>query len=121
MISHKFKITRSSFPEFTERKNVWTGDVFRVNLYLSKNPSNSQFAVVLSKKQYTSAAERNLFKRRFFSVIQNNSMLFKNNKYGRFVFFPRQKIQTYTFAQINNDIVQWIARLQNEDHINSAH
>lgn len=103
MIPKKNRIT-SFFFRFLTQGRVYHSPIFSLKVIPSKEGEEFHVAVVVSKKVAQKAVERNLLKRRFLSVVQNNKNLCKKGFF--YVFYVKKETQTATFSDIEREISQ---------------
>lgn len=105
------KLTRKVFPRHTDANTTWNGEVLRIRAYIKTTPeAHARFAVVVSKKQYSSTADRNLFKRRVFAALLPHLSSFDRLRFGKYVIFPKNSVDTISYTQITRDIEEFVAR-----------
>lgn len=101
MIPKKNRIT-SFFFRFLTQGRVYHSPIFSLKVVPNKEDEEFHVAVVVSKKVAQKAVERNLLKRRFLSVVQNNKNLCKKGFF--YVFYVKKEIQTSEFSSIEKEV-----------------
>src|SRR3989344_6350583 len=105
MLPRERTLPRKLFPRHTDANVLWNGTVLRVRCYAKRLPEEKpRFAVVVSKKQYQTITERNLFKRRVLSSLCAELPLFDRFRFGAYVIYPRSSVEGITHKDIVIDI-----------------
>lgn len=111
MLPKSQKLTRTTFPKYTDPKKNWTGDFLRIQYTFTKSLRNPLFAVVISKKIHASAVKRNKLRREIFTMIENKQSTLSIKKGVKFVFFPLKKNGVINIESINKDIQSFLTQL----------
>jgi ribonuclease P protein component len=112
MLPRERLISRKLFPRHTDASVLWNGAVLRIRCYPKGTPeATPRFAVVVSKKQYKTTPSRNLLKRRVFSLVQKNLLLFDKSRFGRYVIFPKTPVEGISYTTLAQDIAALIKQL----------
>lgn len=105
MLKKKQKIRRAMFGAIVSRGAVFHAPHFtmRVSKRTEKEPSNSLFSFVISKKVAGKATERNLLKRRGYVILRNQ---YNNITQGyRGVFFFKKSSLHVSFKELEQEII----------------
>lgn len=111
MLPRTRTLTRKLFPRHTDANVLWNGKVLRVRCYVKRSPESLPcFAVVVSKKQYKTIVDRNLFKRRALAVIGGELPVIDRLRFGTYVFFPTLPVANISHKDIVVDIKELISQ-----------
>ena len=111
MLPRTRTLTRKLFPRHTDANVLWNGKMLRIRCYVKRSPeSTPRFAVVVSKKQYKTVVERNLFKRRVLSVIRLELPVFDRLRFGTYVIFPMLPVANIPHKGIVADIKELVTQ-----------
>lgn len=111
MLPRERTLTRKLFPHHTDANVLWNGNVLRVRCYMKRSPEiTPRFAVVVSKKQYKTVVERNLFKRRVLSVLRAELPVFDRLRFGVCVLYPKSPVANISYNDIVADIKELVAQ-----------
>jgi len=111
MLPRERTLTRKLFPHHTDANVLWNGKVLRVRCYVKRSPEViPRFAVVVSKKQYKTVVERNLFKRRVLSALRAELPSFDRLRFGAYVIFPVVPVTNIVYEDIASDVRALISR-----------
>lgn len=103
MLSRKNKIIRADLSGKKLPFSLWAGKVIKIRFSLLPL-SSSKFAIVTSKKTYTTKPNRNLFKRRLFSLIKQHLHKIELGPHGYFLFFPLIHISKINQLSLKEDV-----------------
>lgn len=111
MLPRERTLTRKLFPRHTDVNVLWNGTTLRIRCYTKRVPDEKpRFAVVVSKKQYRTIAERNLFKRRVFASLRPELPLLDRCRFGAYVIYPRSSVEHIAYKDIVADTKALIAQ-----------
>jgi len=111
MLPRERTLTRKLFPRHTDANVLWNGKVLRVRCYVKRSPEViPRFAVVVSKKQYKTVVERNLFKRRVLSALRAELPSFDRLRFGAYVIFPVVPVTNIVYEDIASDVHALVSR-----------
>jgi ribonuclease P protein component len=106
MIPKREKITRSLFNEVflfgKNKKSIF----FRIK---KKKTDKSKFSIVVSKKVFKKAVDRNRIKRLFFNTIKD--MNFKDGQ-SSYIFISQKNMKQASDSEIKSDIVDFFKNNQ---------
>lgn len=100
---------QSFFFKILSRGRIYHTPFFSVNVLKNKEDINYRVSVVISKKVTKKAVERNLLKRRFLSVVQNNKNLLKQG--FSYVFYLKKEVVGVDFKTLEAEIVKNIKEI----------
>ncbi len=115
MLPKKSKIDRSSFPTHLEKKHIWNGVSLRIYCYPSGD-KKKRFAVVVSKKQFSTHVEKNLFKRRVSEAIVSHKNVFERISFSKFVFYPSKPIASLSNKDIKESLIDFLKEYAPQVH-----
>ena len=121
MIPKKLKIGRPSYPSYREQKSLWVGKSIKICCYGETGATEQLFAVVVSKKQFSTHVQRNYFKRIVFSEIKRTVHVFKNVPFGKFVFYPIGNVEPITTLSIEADVADFFKHHAGKKTPHSSH
>lgn len=84
MLPRRHKLSRRVFPSQKEQSTTWRGDVLLIRYIRTKEDFLPRFAVVVSKKTFRRAVERNKARRiiyRGISMLLNGFLQYKGVKF----------------------------------------
>ena len=103
MLPKKFRLTRG-FKKILRNGFFFSNSIFSVK-FLPNYPEKTFRAAVFSQKKiWKKAVDRNLIKRRIFSIISN----YKEKPETSVIFFPKKKIFTKKHLEIDNEISNFL-------------
>ncbi len=115
MLSRKNKIKKEEIPQITRFGRIFYGNFVTLRIkdfvFEKENPflPQNQASVVISKTSIKKATERNLWKRRVYSVIQKSEIL--KNKNLKIIVFIKKEIKNAGFSDIKNDLENLFSKL----------
>ena len=121
MIPNKLKIGRPSFPSYREQKRVWAGKSIKICCYGEVSAQPQSFAVVVSKKQFSTHVQRNYFKRIVFNEIKRTMNVFKNTPFDKFVFYPIGNVEPLTPHGVEADVTDFLKQYAGKKTSRSSH
>lgn len=104
MIEKKRRITRGTFVYDPKQRHVFHGKFITMTQYLNNSTPNCCFTVVVSKKNYKKAVERNYLKRIVYESVKANTTLFDHKYKGNIVFSYKHTTPSPTFLGVHEDI-----------------
>ena len=116
MLPKKSKIDRISFPPHSEKKHIWSGPSLRIYCYPSGS-NQKHFAIVVSKKQFSSHVEKNRFKRRVSDAILTHKNVFDHVPFAKFVFYPTKSVQFLSNKDIRESLTGFLKEYAPQVHI----
>ncbi len=112
MLPKEQKITRVTFPKYTDSKKTWTGVSLRAQCFSTGGTEKVRCAVVVSKKVHVLAVNRNRLKRLVFSAIEAHSGSLLQKTGMKVVIYPMKKELPISALLIERDIKDFIAQLR---------
>jgi len=105
MISKKNKLTRISFPKFSDPQKRWSGEFLSIQYTKKQNKEeNTAFAVVIPKKTLNLAVKRNELKREIYDVASVLLDEFSKNGISKVVIMPNKSKLPIDRASIKESI-----------------
>ena len=111
MLPKRHKLTRTTFPSYTDPKKIWNGSFLRIQCTYSKSSTPPLFAVVISKKIAASAVKRNELRRLIFQTIEDSSTAFSSLIGAKVVIFPLKKNGVVDILAIKKDIKDFFSQI----------
>jgi ribonuclease P protein component len=105
MFPKKNRISKTEFGELLKKGRAFHSPYFSL-LCFKKENKEPKFAFVVSKKVARNAADRNILRRRGFSVLRDISILKEKNKWVGFfgVFFFKKEAKNLNFEDIKKEV-----------------
>lgn len=112
MLPKEQKLTRVTFPKYTEPKKTWTGVSLRVQYFYTREAETTRYAVVVSKKVHALAVNRNRLKRLVFGALEANGGSLLQRTGMKVVIYPLKSENPQSAGLIEKDIADFVAQLR---------
>lgn len=104
MLSRSKKINTQLFKEVLNKGKIYNFPYFSIKVSnLLVDDPQSKFTCVISKKVIKKAVQRNLFKRRFFSIVQKKYKELSGNR--AVIFFLKKGGEQLSFDDLEKEIL----------------
>ena len=112
MFPKKNRISKTEFGELLKKGRAFHSPHFSL-LCFKKENMEPKFAFVVSKKVARNAADRNILRRRGFSVLRDIGILKEKNKWAGFfgVFFFKKEAKGTAFKETKKEIEELLRKI----------
>ena len=103
MLSSKNRIQKTLFEKISQNGSLKQSKFFSAKCFrLEKTLNEKRFSIVISKKVLKTATDRNLLKRRVYSILRG--FLSKITPAVSIVFYPKKGIETVLYSDLKKEI-----------------
>lgn len=107
MIAKKFRVPRQSIDFILKKGSLEKSTLFLIR-FVKNNEAFNRFSLVVSKKIYKRAVDRNKLRRQIYEAIRLSEES-PDAQHFDFIFIPKKKIIDYNYSEIEKDISKFIS------------